>query len=312
MAHLIPDDLLAQAKRSLSRRATRVLNAEITVKIGPTINQKHYEVLKSVYETQCVPCPRPMSFVELDGGYNAIIMSTIQGRQLSMSMGDDVVKSVLLEVKNGMDALQDAIETAIPRDGDTLGSIAEGGRCIKFPLITGYQDGPVSLSTFVDTMMDIYPQRADLYASMTQRAVLAALTSGSIGFRHMDLNARHILVDDGRLAGIVDWDMAGWYTEAMNLYTITYTVSSFKPDLYYSPLLLDVWGYGQSGLYALASLSNKVISDTFQAEERKEQERLREDVLKKGLLVAPPGVVTNKAREPKLKGLSSRPTDRRG
>lgn len=34
-----------------------------------------------------------------------------------------------------------------------------------------------------------------------------------ICFTHSDLNASNILVKDGRLAGIVDWEFAGWYPE---------------------------------------------------------------------------------------------------
>jgi RIO-like serine/threonine protein kinase len=38
-------------------------------------------------------------------------------------------------------------------------------------------------------------------------------TGHNIVFTHADLNMRNILVKDGRISGIVDWENAGWFPE---------------------------------------------------------------------------------------------------
>jgi len=38
-------------------------------------------------------------------------------------------------------------------------------------------------------------------------------TDHKIVFTHADLNMRNILVKDGRISGIVDWENAGWFPE---------------------------------------------------------------------------------------------------
>jgi hypothetical protein len=35
----------------------------------------------------------------------------------------------------------------------------------------------------------------------------------------MDLHFKNIMVENGRLSGIIDWEMAGWYTYALEVYS---------------------------------------------------------------------------------------------
>jgi len=48
-----------------------------------------------------------------------------------------------------------------------------------------------------------------------------------IVFTHGDLNMRNVIVHDGRLSGIVDWENSGWYPEYWD-YTKAYYVTKLK------------------------------------------------------------------------------------
>lgn len=81
-------------------------------------------------------------------------------------------------------------------------------------------------------------------------------TRHRICFTHADLAARNILVKDGHLAGIVDWEFAGWYPEYWELVATEMqmidravlhqfwdAVQLFGPELYRDELALE-WALG--------------------------------------------------------------------
>jgi thiamine kinase-like enzyme len=49
-------------------------------------------------------------------------------------------------------------------------------------------------------------------------------------FMHLDLHSLNILVCDGQLVAIVDWECAGWYLEYWEHTTICYKVHLHKPE----------------------------------------------------------------------------------
>ncbi|TGO31097.1 hypothetical protein BPAE_0002g01930 [Botrytis paeoniae] len=54
------------------------------------------------------------------------------------------------------------------------------------------------------------------FSESLQLGILPGLmhrTDHKIFFTHADLNMRNILVKDGKISGIVDWENSGWYTE---------------------------------------------------------------------------------------------------
>ncbi|KAJ3568455.1 hypothetical protein NP233_g5696 [Leucocoprinus birnbaumii] len=50
-------------------------------------------------------------------------------------------------------------------------------------------------------------------------------------FTHTDLNSLNIMVRNGRLVGIIDWEYAGWYPEYWEYTALSYVVDNNQPEL---------------------------------------------------------------------------------
>ena len=92
-------------------------------------------------------------------------------------------------------------------------------------------------------------------------------------FTHADLAGRNVIVKDGRLAGIIDWETAGWYPEywertMMEFHMIHEPVMQqfwdaaqlFGPDAYEDELALEWALWGCTGTTAVANDSGDDIS----------------------------------------------------
>ncbi|KAI0772390.1 kinase-like protein [Trametes elegans] len=92
-------------------------------------------------------------------------------------------------------------------------------------------------------------------------------------FTHADLAARNILIKDGRLAGIIDWEFSGWYPEYWELVamenqmrgeTLAYqfwdTVQLFGPEPYRDELRLEWVLWSSTGTFAVADESGDSLS----------------------------------------------------
>jgi len=81
----------------------------------------------------------------------------------------------------------------------------------------GYESkGPFSTEegmyeNIFERWINLFP-KPDSYIQFTRR--LYQDTSGNhILFTHGDLNPRNILVEEGHVSGIIDWEQSGWYPE---------------------------------------------------------------------------------------------------
>jgi len=106
----------------------------------------------------------------------------------------------------------------------------DGLRCLRFPLLDGFINHPVELSNFVDEMSNHTPQISSMIP--IQRSVLEHLGTSSpittataiattilhpIRFCHMDLHPGNIPIQNNKISGILDWELAGWYTPPSTL-----------------------------------------------------------------------------------------------
>ncbi|OJT11333.1 hypothetical protein TRAPUB_12133 [Trametes pubescens] len=102
------------------------------------------------------------------------------------------------------------------------------------PAVSGLSGGPVRCNRGGDSMLigpfqDQQDFKDALFAqansvlfphrmpTLQRLAAPVNATRHRICFTHADLAARNILVKDGRLSGIVDWEFAGWYPEYWEL-----------------------------------------------------------------------------------------------
>jgi hypothetical protein len=173
-------------------------------------------------------------------------MSTIPGTTLAKVYKTTSAEqriAVLKEVDVAMNQLDQNIESSLFNSADgtlevlhrpssTISDL-DGNRCLKFPLINGWFDAPVHITDFIETMSATAPQPKEAMENL--QSLLSRLCpvvpvnipslqdtqtkSNSIRFCHMDNHFKNIMVQNGRLSGIIDWEMAGWYTYALEAYS---------------------------------------------------------------------------------------------
>jgi len=87
------------------------------------------------------------------------------------------------------------------------------GHTIQLPFYNAILDGSVHFDDFISSMSKSAPQPPDTAPLLTSiLKYLGPAQSSDIQFCHMDLEDANIMVHNGQLSGIVDWEFAGWYT----------------------------------------------------------------------------------------------------
>ena len=82
--------------------------------------------------------------------------------------------------------------------------------CCDVNRVDEYQFGPfTSVAAFHSYLLSINPPQHREKITNAAKGVHAK--PHTVYFTHGDLNLRNILVEDGRVTGIVDWTFAGWY-----------------------------------------------------------------------------------------------------
>jgi serine/threonine protein kinase len=107
------------------------------------------------------------------------------------------------------------------------------------PLLNGYVEGTVHPDRFIETMTPTAAQPPDTFALL--QSILHALAPSDIKatrFCHMDIHPGNIMVRNGRLSGIIDWEMSGWYNWQIESYAASHVVF-YDPS--YGPVLTAAW-----------------------------------------------------------------------
>ncbi|KIY70806.1 hypothetical protein CYLTODRAFT_419479 [Cylindrobasidium torrendii FP15055 ss-10] len=102
-----------------------------------------------------------------------------------------------------------------PGDGRVCGLGGQPLKCLRYD---GDRDVPHRLSAVKDvpTFHQIllsqvaFPSRLPRILQIADKVLSKHY---EIRFAHSDLNSTNVLIKDGRLAAIIDWEMAGWYPE---------------------------------------------------------------------------------------------------
>jgi hypothetical protein len=189
-------------------------------------------------------------------------MSTLPGRVLAAArhdMSDDQYIAVLRDAQKCAAVVNSASEIPFPdADGEWRAltrpdaiSDLDGERCLTFPFLDNFWDAPVHVESFVEQM--------SLPASMVGdpasllRSTLSAISPrlDTIEFCHLDLHSCNILVDQGRLSGVVDWELAGWYAPALDHFS---ALRQEYLDRSVQQLFIRAWGIESSVVNASSSM----------------------------------------------------------
>ncbi|KIY49572.1 hypothetical protein FISHEDRAFT_23802, partial [Fistulina hepatica ATCC 64428] len=157
-----------------------------------------------------LPVPRVLdSFVYHDVTYT--IMTTLPGKTLmelteAEDMPEDEMSVIVDDVKTFLGTLW-SIPQPIQDHGKVMCSASGHGLPDPTSLherVKGPFDSQVNLYSYMSG------KALESYLSKTPQTVLNALARDRIVWVHTDLRMQNLLVRNGRLSGIVDWENSGW------------------------------------------------------------------------------------------------------
>ncbi|KAI1169268.1 kinase-like domain-containing protein [Nemania serpens] len=172
-----------------------------------------YGVLQLVRRHSRIPVPRPLDFVSsTDMSY--LLTSRVPSLPLGMcidTLSENEVHTLL---------------RAIPKEVSPNYAISNalGESCYDYRIIAG-SDYDEERGDFFGPFMD-----EEEFNRTLQVGALPGVSHCSghnIVFTHADLNMRNVLVHNGRLSGIVDWENSGWFPEYWD-YTKAHYITKLK------------------------------------------------------------------------------------
>ncbi|TVY35290.1 hypothetical protein LSUB1_G004842, partial [Lachnellula subtilissima] len=159
-----------------------------------------FNALKLVRSQTSIPVPHPIDLL-LSCTESFLVTSRIEGEPVGLAV-DECSSEEMHQMAQDLRSWTAELR-AIKRDRDSKYAItnATGGPCLDYR-ISADPVGPFrSEKEFSESLqLGILPD-------------LVHRTGYKIVFTHADLNMRNILVKDGRISGIVDWENAGWFPE---------------------------------------------------------------------------------------------------
>lgn len=194
------------------------LSHRMVVKTGSDVRLDEAATMRFISEHTSIPVPKVLSaFVRKGTAY--IVMEKIQGQELAKvwhRLSEQTRASLLDQLRQHVDDLR-----ALPPP--TQFAV---GSCVGGPLQDFRQSRappPVRFGPF-ETIQDFHSwlrgglkqgEATDMEpADLEDVEDMIARQEGPWPppvFTHGDLNPSNILVHDGKIVGIIDWEMAGWY-----------------------------------------------------------------------------------------------------
>jgi aminoglycoside phosphotransferase (APT) family kinase protein len=190
---------------------------------GPLINE--YGALQLIRKNSDLMVPQPLDFVT-DSKRAYMVTSRIPGYQMSKvfsMLTDEQLRNLAIDLNEFLSQLRAIPKEARPGTAP-MGAVtgATGGGChhVRMELMFGARTPFGPFATEEDFHAFIRPKRPPT-PDETQRG------GHDIVMTHGDLSRRNIIVDkDGRLAGIVDWEHAGWYPAYWEFTSFRFGVAS--------------------------------------------------------------------------------------
>lgn len=203
--------LLIHIAQRFGRCSGRVvfLSRRTCIKYGPSQPLSEAEAMIYVAQHTSIPVPR-IFHTYSTSGQTYIVMQRLKGRSLAYSwpsLDESSKAKILAQLHTYMAELR----SLKPKDPGCISSVS-GGPFTDTRLPSCDQHGPFSsvrefhkyLRNGIEgNELDVLPEVQDLIK-------LHETTNNIVCFTHSDLNPLNILVHNGRITGIVDWEFAGW------------------------------------------------------------------------------------------------------
>ena len=187
---------------SFSRKVIRYGNK--VVKSGPGILPLEAETMRFIAANTSIPVPRV--YEEERGLVPSITMDYIEGETLE-AVWNGLPEEQKLDIAEQLKGILSQLRSL---KGQYIGSINRGeandGR--RFDYKGGPFDTEAEFNQFLvtDKLKGCLPIFYDI-------AFRSLRTDHEIVFTHADFTPRNIIVKDGRVAALLDWEYSGWYPE---------------------------------------------------------------------------------------------------
>lgn len=207
----ITEDDIASGIVLASNTARKVLriSENMVAKFGPDVDLTEAHAISFIRDHSEIPVPKILNAYSQDGK-NYIVMEYIEGdllKDVSYTMAEEELAVIVEELRSYISSMR---RLRAP-EGVLIGSVTQG------PAIDRRQFGPASGGPFQSERDFNEWQLAQLRpgVALASREMYADMhkNSNQILFSHGDLAFHNIIVKDGHVKAIIDWEYAGWYPE---------------------------------------------------------------------------------------------------
>jgi aminoglycoside phosphotransferase (APT) family kinase protein len=185
------------------------VGTDIVAKFGHEVNLAEAESMTFIRDNTTIPVPEVLAVYSQDGA-NHIIMEYIGGVLLNKvweTLSADDKSTITNELK---DYIRQMRQLSPPEDM-LIGSVV-GGPAVDRRQLGSAVGGPFRSEDEFNEW-----QLAQLYPGipLSQREMYAAVhrSDHQILFAHGDFAFHNIIVEDGHIKAIIDWEYSGWYPE---------------------------------------------------------------------------------------------------
>ncbi|KAJ3739432.1 kinase-like domain-containing protein [Lentinula detonsa] len=171
-----------------------------------------------------IPVPRLYEVLLDSCGRHYIVMEYIDACELTItwsSLSEDQQKGIISELGRYWNELRQ-----IPATGPAVCAV-DGGTVKDHQ---GREFGPFPSFQDFATLYGYFILRGKCDSSTEQILENFLAKEHRIVFTHCDLAPRNILVKDGRIASIIDWECAGWFPEYWEANQVEYSNGLEIPD----------------------------------------------------------------------------------
>jgi hypothetical protein len=181
-----------------------VRHGDIIIKSGPGTNLYEAEVLQFIKENTSVPVPQVFEVHKVGSQALSISMEFIEGEKLDV-VWNTLSKEQKLDIANQLRGILVELRSL---KGQYIGSLNRG-KAFDSRMLT-IEGGPFETEEEFNQFL-LSDTRGPQY--LHDIASRSLRTDHEIVFTHGNFAPRNIIIKDGRVVGILYWEMAGWYPE---------------------------------------------------------------------------------------------------
>jgi aminoglycoside phosphotransferase (APT) family kinase protein len=176
------------------------------IESGPDLHPSEAETMRFIAANTSIPIPRVYESQEDSESVPNITMDYIEGERLD-KIWNGLLEDQKLDIANQLKMILSELRGL---KGQYIGSLNRGsatdGR--RFDFKGGPFDTENEFNHFL--LSDMLSSTPSILRNIASRALR---TDHQIVFSHSDFAPHNIIVKDGKVAGILDWEYSGWYPE---------------------------------------------------------------------------------------------------